>query len=216
MAGSLRHIIHAQQEQINPPMPEEVARKEMATATASTSVVKAETTSTSMGPVRRITPILIKEEPSEIHITKIVGAYQNELPNEPDHLFIQPKREPGHPAKSYSEYETDSSDYVEDDAVIHKMVSGLNAVQNTDPSQWMSFLRSIKNVSISNKISKSKMAPHNLEQCMTRTVQTEAQYHFAEDINLGRQTGPLPLKSVMAQEIDGEDDKDASNPPLND
>ena len=27
MAGSLRHIIHAQEEQINPPMPEEVARK---------------------------------------------------------------------------------------------------------------------------------------------------------------------------------------------
>ena len=49
MAGSLRRIIHAQQEQINPPMPEEVARKEMANATASTIVVKAEATSTSMG-----------------------------------------------------------------------------------------------------------------------------------------------------------------------
>ena len=34
MAGSLRCIIHAQQEQINPPMPEEAARKEMAPATS--------------------------------------------------------------------------------------------------------------------------------------------------------------------------------------
>ena len=37
-------------------MPEEAARKEIATATASTNIVKAETTSTSMGSVQRITP----------------------------------------------------------------------------------------------------------------------------------------------------------------
>ena len=76
--------------------------------------------------------------------------------------------------------------YVHRYSVIHKMVTGLDAVQNTDPSQWMSFLRSINNVAISNKISKSKMVPHNLEQCMTRAVQTEAQYQFGEGVNLGR------------------------------
>ena len=27
---------------------------------------------------------------------------------------------------------------------------------------------------------------HNLEQCMTRAVQMEAQYQFAEGVNLGR------------------------------
>ena len=51
MAGSLRCVIHAQQEQIPPPMPEEVARKEMATTTASTTIIKAKMTSTSMGSV---------------------------------------------------------------------------------------------------------------------------------------------------------------------
>ena len=91
MAGSLRCIIHAQQEQINPPMPEQVAQKEMATATTSTHIVKTETTTTSLGPVRHITPILIKEEPSEIHIIKIVNAYKSELPDVPDHLFIRAK-----------------------------------------------------------------------------------------------------------------------------
>ena len=60
---------------INPPIPEEVARKEMATAIASTTIVKAETTPTAMDPMQRITPILVKDEPSEIHITKIVDAY---------------------------------------------------------------------------------------------------------------------------------------------
>ena len=47
-------------------------------------------------------------------------------------------------------------------------------------------MRSIDNVAISNKISKSKMVPRNLEQFMTRAVQTEAQYQFAEGVNLGR------------------------------
>ena len=61
---------------------------------------------------------LSRKNHSEIHITKIVDVYQNELPNMPDHLFIWPKREPDNPAESYSEYETDHSDYVEDDVEI--------------------------------------------------------------------------------------------------
>ena len=76
------------------------------------------------------------------------------------------QREEGEPPKLY----------IHRCSVIHKMVTGMNVVQNTDPSCWMSFLRSINNVAISNKIAKSKTIPHNLEQCMTRAVQTEAQY----------------------------------------
>ena len=41
-------------------------------------------------------------------------------------------------------------------------------------------------ISNPNKIAKSKTVPCNLEQCMTRAVQTEAQYQFAEGVNLGR------------------------------
>lgn len=72
------------------------------------------------------------------------------------------------------------------------MVTGMDAVQNTNLSCWMAFLRSISNVSISNKISKSKTIPRNLEQCMTQAVQTEAQNQFAEGVNLGQRTGPPP------------------------
>ena len=60
--------------------------------------------------------------------------------------------------------------YVHRYSMIYQMVTGLNAVQNTDPSHWMFFLRSINNVAISNKISRSKMVPRKLEQCMTRAV----------------------------------------------
>ena len=38
----------------------------MAMATVSTNIVQTETTVTPVGPVKHITPILIKEEPSEI------------------------------------------------------------------------------------------------------------------------------------------------------
>ena len=51
LAGSLHRVIHTQQEKINPPMLNEVAQKEMATATAATSVIKSETIHTSAGPV---------------------------------------------------------------------------------------------------------------------------------------------------------------------
>ena len=40
------------------------------------------------------------------------------MPNIPDHFFIQSKRKPDDPAESYSEYETDCSDYVKDDVEI--------------------------------------------------------------------------------------------------
>ena len=30
-----------------------------------------------------------------------------------------------------------------------------------------------------------------------------AQYQFAEGVNLGKKTGPSPLRSVMVQEVDG-------------
>ena len=65
--------------------------KKMATATATTSIVKTEIMSTSAGPIWHITPILIKEEPSEIHVTKIVDAYKDELPAVPENLFDKDK-----------------------------------------------------------------------------------------------------------------------------
>ena len=50
-------------------------------------IIKTETIPTSASPIKCITPILIKEEPSDIHVTKIVDAYKSELPKIPDHMF---------------------------------------------------------------------------------------------------------------------------------
>ena len=118
LSGSLRSIIHGQQENINPPMPTTVAQKEMATATVATKIIKTECISTLSGPIRRVMPILIKEEPSEVHIIQDTDALKHELPSVPEHLFNQVKREVDDPANSYSEYETDDSQYLADDVKI--------------------------------------------------------------------------------------------------
>ena len=118
LSSSLRRIIHGQQENINPPMPTTVAQKEMATATVATKIIKTECISTLSGPIHRVTPILIKEEPSEVHIIQDKDAFKHELPSVPEHLFNQVKRKVDGPANSYSEYETDDSQYLADDVKI--------------------------------------------------------------------------------------------------
>ena len=51
---------------------------------------------------------------------------------------------------------------------------------------------------------------------MTRAVQTKAQYQFAEGVNLGRRTGPSPLKSVMVHEINRDEDNTTNTIARND
>ena len=63
-------------------------------------------------------PILIKEEPSEVHIIQDMDAFKHELPSVPEHLFNWVKQEVDNPANSYSEYETDDSQYLADDVKI--------------------------------------------------------------------------------------------------
>ena len=92
LSSSLRRIIHGQQENISPP--------------------------TSSGPICRVTPILIKEEPSEVHVMQDTNAFKHELPSVLEHLFNQVKREVDNPENSYSEYETDDSQYLADDVKI--------------------------------------------------------------------------------------------------
>ena len=146
LAGSLHRVIHAQQEKINPPMPNEVAQQEMATATATaaTSIIKSETIHTSAEPVQCITPILIKEEPSEIHITKIVDAYKSELPAVPEHMFDKAKQEPDDPAKLYSEYEADQSDYPSDNVKIPPETDSDEAAEFVDDTLTIYSLENIK------------------------------------------------------------------------
>ena len=90
----------------------------MATATAATEIIKTECIPTSSGPICKVTPILIKEEPSEVHIIQDTNAFKHKLPSVPEHLFNRVKREVDDPANSYSEYKTDDSQYPADDVKI--------------------------------------------------------------------------------------------------
>lgn len=107
-----------QQEQIHPPIPEHIAKKEMATAVAAATITKTEVLQTPEGPIKCITPILINEEPSDICVTKIIDAYQKEIPTIPEEAFIGTKRDPEDVPESYSEYETNKSDYLLDNVPI--------------------------------------------------------------------------------------------------
>ena len=118
VAGSLRCIIQGQQEQIHPLMPEHIAKKEMAIAVATATITKTEVLQTPKGPIKCITSILIKEEPSEIHVTKIIDAYKKETPTISEEAFIHTKRDPENVPESYPEYETNKSDYLPDDVPI--------------------------------------------------------------------------------------------------
>ena len=132
LARSLRHIIHGQQENINLPMPEEVARREMATATAVVGIIKTEEVPTSTGPIHRITPILVKQEPSETHVIQDADAFKAQLPEIPEQSFMHKKRELDNPTKSYSEYETDDSKYVADNIKIETEPDSDEAIEFVD------------------------------------------------------------------------------------
>ena len=132
LAGSLHRIIHGQQENINPPMPVAVAQKEMATATTATGIIKTEEVPTATGPIRCIVPILIKEEPTETHVIQDPNTFKNELPPVPEHLFHHEKREPDDLANSYSEYETDDSQYIPDHIKIDTESDSDDAVDFVD------------------------------------------------------------------------------------
>ena len=104
----------------------------MATATVATEIIKTECISTLSGPICRVTPILINEEPSEVYIIQDTNAFKHELPSVPEHLFNQVKREVDDPANSYSKYETDDSQYLADDVKIVRETDSNEAEEFVD------------------------------------------------------------------------------------
>ena len=145
LAGSLHRVLHAQQEKINPPMSIEVAQKEMATATTATSVIKSEMIHTSAGPVWYVLhPFSSKKNCQKYMKLKIVDAYKDELPAIPDHMFQRTKWEPNDPAESYSEYETDRSDYLSNDVEIQPETDSDEAAEFVDETLAVYNLENIK------------------------------------------------------------------------
>ena len=54
---------------------------------------------------------------------------------------------------------------------LHKAVTQKDACHDTDPSRWFRFLTSITNTTITDKVTRSKTLPHNLQQCFEKTLE---------------------------------------------
>ena len=83
---------------------------------------------------------------------------------------------------------------------VHKSVTKHDACYDTDPSRWFSFLTSITNTTIADKITRSENLPQNLQQCFEKALRLEASLQLSEGVNMAQKT------TVMNVDIDAEDD----------
>ena len=56
--------------------------------------------------------------------------------------------------------------------MYHRMVTGMEPDNNTDPSSWLKFLGSITNAHLTEKILGGNQLPRNLGECMRRGCST--------------------------------------------
>ena len=82
---------------------------------------------------------------------------------------------------------------------LHKAVTQKDACHNTDPSRWFRFLTSITNTSITDKVTRSKTLPHNLQQCFEKALEYEASFQLSEGVNMARK---MPIMNVNVEEED--------------
>ena len=66
--------------------------------------------------------------------------------------------------------------------------------------RWFSFLTSITNTTIADKITRSKNLPQNLQQCFEKALRLEASLQLSEGVNMARRT------TVMNVDVDTEDE----------
>ena len=69
---------------------------------------------------------------------------------------------------------------------LHKAITQKDACQDTDPSRWFRFLTSITNISIADKVTRSKTLPHNLQQCFEKALEYEASFQLSEGVNMAQ------------------------------
>ena len=82
---------------------------------------------------------------------------------------------------------------------LHKAVTQKDACHDTDPSRWFRFLTSITNTSITDKVTRSKILPHNLHQCFEKALEYKASFQLSEGVNMARKT------TIMNVNVEEED-----------
>ena len=83
---------------------------------------------------------------------------------------------------------------------LHKAVTQKDACHDTDPSRWFRFLTSITNTSITDKVTRSKTLPHNLQHCFEKALKYEASFQLSEGVNMAQKT------TIMNVNIEEEDE----------
>ena len=83
---------------------------------------------------------------------------------------------------------------------LHKAVTQKDACHDTDPSRWFRFLTSITNTSITDKVTRSKTLPHNLQQCFEKALEYKASFQLSEGVNMARKT------TIMNVNVEEEDE----------
>ena len=84
---------------------------------------------------------------------------------------------------------------------LHKAVTQKDACHDTDPSRWFTFLTSITNTSIADKVTRSKTLPHNLQQCFEKASEYESSYQLSEGVNMAQKTTIMNINVEEEDEV---------------
>ena len=75
------------------------------------------------------------------------------------------------------------------------------ACYDMDPSRWFTFLTSITNMTIADKITRSESWPQNLQQCFEKALRLEASLQLSEGINMTQRTMMMNINLEGDEEI---------------
>ena len=82
---------------------------------------------------------------------------------------------------------------------IHKSVLKRDTCYDTDPSRWFTFLTSITNTTIADKITRSEFLPQNLQQCFEKALRLEGSLQLSKGVNMAQKT------TIMNVDVDTDD-----------
>ena len=91
--------------------------------------------------------------------------------------------------------------YIYQYSKLHKAITQKDACHDTDPSRWFRFLTSITNTSITDKVTRSKTLPHNLQQCFEKALEYEASFQLSEGVNMAQKMTIMNVNVEEEEEV---------------
>ena len=91
--------------------------------------------------------------------------------------------------------------YIYQYSKLHKAVTQKDACHDTDPSRWFRFLTSVMNTSITDKVTRSKTLPYNLQQCFEKALEYEASFQLSEGVNMAQKMTIMNVNVEEEEEV---------------